>query len=83
MKVSWNLGVSEITDRQIRHWQVNNSNEVTDALCYTTSTSWDKAPDAINQELYGTPMGPTYLPDTLLGWALNGVPFVQNLSKNN
>ena len=83
VKLSWNLGVSAITERTMRHWQVNTSNEVTDALCYTTSTSFDKVPAAIDMEVFGTGYGPTYVPDTLLGWSLDGIPFVQNLSKTN
>ena len=62
---------------------MNNSNEVTQALCYTTSTSYDTVPDAIDIEQFGTALGATVVPDTLLGWSLEGIPFVQNLSKTN
>ena len=79
-EVSWNLSMSEITDRMIRHWQVSDSEEVTNILCSTTGTSWSNAPSSMLLSQFGTALGDTYLPDTLVGFALNGVPFVQNLS---
>ena len=81
--VSWNLSVSEITDNNIKHWEANTSQEVTDILCKTTGTSWENAPTPIDLTLGVTFLSETYLPDTLVGFALNGVPFVQALDSNN
>ena len=83
MTVSWNLSVSEITDNNIKHWEANTSQEVTDILCKTTGTSWENAPVPIDLTLGVNVISETYLPDTLVGFALNGVPFVQALDINN
>ena len=74
--VSWNLSVSEITDNNIKDFEANSSQESTDILCKTNGTSWNNAPIPIDLTLGVNIISETYLPDTLVGFALNGVPFV-------
>ena len=83
MTVSWNLSVSEITDNNIKRFEVNTSEETTDILCKPSGTSWINAPEPIKLTTGVSITSDTYLPDTLVGWALNGIPFVQALSSNN
>ena len=83
MTLSWNLSVSEITDNNIKRFEVNTSEETTDILCKPSGTAWINAPESIKLTTGVSITSDTYLPDTLVGWALNGIPYVQALSSNN
>ena len=68
--------MSEVTDKVHDADDVTDSQGVTDILCSTTGTSWSNAPSSIDLTMTNTFLGETYLPDTLVGFALNGVPIV-------
>ena len=74
--------MSTVTDMVHKKSYYKNSGKVTGILCNKRGTSWDNAPESIDINQFETILGDTILPDTLVGFALNGVPIVQNLTKD-
>ena len=72
--------MSTITDGVLK--DIKDSTDTTNVLCSTEGTSWSNAPDSVDMFLRNTLLGETELPDTLVGFALDGVPIVQNLTKD-